>query len=202
MINILKEIKKLWSLIIINFNSYFLYKKVSILYPKCKLGKNIKLFGRLLLHVNRSANVLIGDNVIFRSHTKHNFVGINKPVSIAVKEGADLEIGEHSGFSGTSIYCSKRIIIGKYCNFGGNVFIWDTDFHPLDYKLRRKGIDGTKMLPIIIGDDVFVGANSTILKGVTIGSRSVIAAGSVVVKDVPPDEVWGGNPARYSRRSH
>ena len=62
-------------------------------------------------------------------------------------------------------------------------------------------MEGTKTSPIVIEDDVFIGANSIICKGVHIGARSIIAAGSVVVKDIPRDEVWGGNPARFIRKN-
>ncbi|KAB6168334.1 acyltransferase, partial [Bacteroides xylanisolvens] len=54
--------------------------------------------------------------------------------------------------------------------------------------------------PIVIEDDVFIGAHCIISKGVTIGARSIVAAGSVVVKSIPPDEVWGGNPARFIKK--
>ena len=53
--------------------------------------------------------------------------------------------------------------------------------------------------PICIGEDVFIGANSTILKGVTIGDRSIVASGSVVTKSIPSDQLWGGNPAKKIR---
>ncbi|WP_407947752.1 acyltransferase [Pontiella desulfatans] len=68
---------------------------------------------------------------------------------------------------------------------------------------RRDGaldVNGTKSSPIKIGNDVFVGTNSIILKGATIGDRSIIAAGSIVSGSIPPDEIWGGNPARLIRK--
>jgi len=143
----------------------------------------------------------IGDQCIFRSKTKSNFVGINKKVSIGVTKNAELIIGDNCGFSGTSIYAAKSIIIGNFCNFGGNTFIWDTDFHPLDFRARRiHKVEAIKTAPIVIGNDVFVGANTIILKGVTIGDRAIIGAGSVVTKNIPADEIWGGNPAKFIRK--
>ena len=53
---------------------------------------------------------------------------------------------------------------------------------------------------VTIGNDVFIGANCYIGKGVSIGDRSIIAAGSVVVKSIPPDEIWGGNPAKFIKQ--
>ena len=155
--------------------------------------------GKLLFY-NRGS-CFLGNKVKFNSSINSNFVGLYKPCSIAVQKGAELKIGDNSGFSGVSIFCANKITIGSYCNFGGNVSIWDTDFHPLNYNERRKGFAGTKSSPINIGDDVFVGAQSIILKGVSIGDKSVIGAGSVVSRDIPCNEIWGGNPIRFIKKN-
>lgn len=168
--------------------------------PSVKIGRNFQLYGKLQTKINKDSKVILGNNIIFRSATKYNFVGINKPVSISVSKMAELFIGDNSGFSGTSIFVSSKIVIGNNCNFGGNTFIWDTDFHPLNHLARRiNQASEIKNAPIIIGDDVFVGANSVILKGVTIGDRAIIGAGSVITKNIPADEIWAGNPAKFIR---
>lgn len=142
----------------------------------------------------------LGSNLTFNSTYRSNPAGINKPCSIFVEKTGKLFIDDHSGFSGVSIYCINEITIGKHLFCGANVSIWDTDFHPLDYMARRTDDpQKTKTAPIHIGDDVFIGANSIILKGVTIGDRSIIGAGSVVTKNIPADEIWGGNPAVFIR---
>jgi acetyltransferase-like isoleucine patch superfamily enzyme len=183
----------------INSIKYKVYIKLR--FPNLIMGKNNLIFGKLLLSINRESEVRLGDNIIFRSATKFNFVGINKPVSIAVNKNAELSIGDNCGFSGTSIYVSQKLVIGKYCNFGGNTAIWDTDFHPLEFHARRiHQVSKIKSSPVVIGNDVFVGANTIILKGVTIGDRAIIGAGSVVVKDIPTDEIWAGNPAKFIRK--
>lgn len=182
-----------------NLYSALVYQKINWLYPHVRLGRNVRFYGPIHLRIAKTATVCIGDNVTFRSATAHNFVGINRPVSIYVGEHATLEIGADCGFSGTALYASTRITIGEYANFGGNSSVWDTDFHPVDHQRRRAGIAGTKSAPIQIGSDVFVGANALILKGVIIGHRSIIGAGAVVARPVPADQVWGGNPARFIR---
>jgi acetyltransferase-like isoleucine patch superfamily enzyme len=183
----------------INTLKYEYYLKLR--YPNLIMGKNSLIFGKLLISIDHESDVRLGDNIIFRSATKYNFVGINKPVSIAVNKNAELSIGDNCGFSGTSIYVSQKLVIGKYCNFGGNTAIWDTDFHPLEFKARRfYEVSKIFTSPIVIGNDVFVGANSIILKGVTIGDRAIIGAGSIVTKDIPKDEVWAGNPAKFIRK--
>lgn len=85
---------------------------------------------------------------------------------------------------------------------GGGTCVWTTDFHSLDWKIRRSKEDlkYRKIAPVTIEDDVFIGAKCIILKGVTIGKGSIIAAGSVVTKSIPPFEIWGGNPAKIIRK--
>jgi acetyltransferase-like isoleucine patch superfamily enzyme len=157
------------------------------------------IMGELLI-INKG-QCKIGQGVKFKSSTKSNFVGIFKPCSLYVASNASLYIGNCTGFSGISIFCANSISIGDYVNCGGNVSIWDTDFHPLDYQMRRNNIsEGITSKPIVIGKDVFIGANSIILKGVTIGDKSIIGAGSVVTKEVPGNEIWAGNPAKFIRR--
>jgi maltose O-acetyltransferase len=86
------------------------------------------------------------------------------------------------------------ISIGRRCLFGPGVHVYDSDFHPLAAS-ERQGAPAA-MARVEIGDDVFLGTNALILKGVTLGDGCVVGAGSVVVADVPPGAVVGGNPAR------
>jgi acetyltransferase-like isoleucine patch superfamily enzyme len=185
--------------IALNTLKYEFYIKLK--FPNVIIGKNNLIYGKLLLEIDRQSDVNLGNNNIFRSSTKSNFVGVYKPVSFSVSKNAKLSVGNNCGFSGTSIFASKGIEIGDYCNFGGNTSIWDTDFHPLEFQSRRIH-DKSKInnSPIIIGNDVFVGANSIILKGVKIGDRVIIGAGSVVTKNIPADEIWAGNPAKYIKK--
>ena len=88
------------------------------------------------------------------------------------------------------------VTIGDNVLLGPAVQVY-TAMHPLDAVERRSGIEMAK--PVVIGDDVWVGGNATILPGVTIGARSVIAAGSVVSRDIPPDVVAAGNPCKVLR---
>lgn len=106
------------------------------------------------------------------------------------------------GISSTAIVCQDRVEIGNNVNIGGNVVIYDTDFHslkPLDRLNREADVKGTKTKPVKIEDNAFIGAHSTILKGVTIGKNSIIGACSVVTKNIPDNEIWAGNPANFIR---
>ena len=91
------------------------------------------------------------------------------------------------------IYIGKRVLIGGWTN------IYDTDFHPIHYLDRKENPNDGKTDPILIDDDVFIGAHTIILKGTKIGKGSVIGAGSVVAKDIPPNQIWAGNPVRFIR---
>ena len=102
-------------------------------------------------------------------------------------------IGHMCGFN-----VGRSIRIGHHCLLAGHVSIFDMDGHPLDAARRRAGEPTPPELidPVVIGDDVWVGNGAVILKGVTIGARSVVAARAVVTRDVPADTIVAGNPAR------
>lgn len=162
-------------------------------------GKNVTSAGSVarLLVSKSAAYVKIGNNVAFNNYDGPS---LNSKCCLQIKDGGRLCIGDNSGFNGAYIYCSTSVSVGNWVKIGGGSMIIDSDFHPLDFNNRRHGFDGMKRSPVIIEDDVFVGTQCIICKGVTIGKRSIIAAGSVVVKDVPEDEVWGGNPAQFIRK--
>lgn len=82
---------------------------------------------------------------------------------------------------------------------GGGVRIYDTDFHWLDFEKRMNEAGGA-VNPVVIKNGVFIGANSIILKGVTIGEKAIVGAGSVVTRSIPDGEIWAGNPAKFIRK--
>lgn len=98
--------------------------------------------------------------------------------------------------TGGSIVTAEKIVIGDNVTVGANTVIMDTDFHSLEAEARRAEVKPVKTAPVTVEDDVFIGMNCLILKGVTLGRGSVIGAGSVVTKDVPPHTIAAGNPAR------
>lgn len=109
---------------------------------------------------------------------------------IELYKGAEISIGQGSFLNrNVSILAEQRVTIGEFALVGWDVTITDTNEH--DWP----GI-GARCAPITIGDYVWLGARSIILKGVTIGDHSVVAAGSVVTRDVPPYTLVAGSPAR------
>ena len=122
---------------------------------------------------------------------------------IVVCQDAILSIGSNSGITSTVIYCAEKIEIGNYVNIGAGCLVMDTNFHSTNWMIRmdrKRDIINAKTAPVKIDDFVFIGARSIICKGVHIGEKSLVAAGSVVVKDIPAGELWGGNPAKFIKK--
>jgi acetyltransferase-like isoleucine patch superfamily enzyme len=128
--------------------------------------------------------------------------------SFAIGEKGMCVVGDFTLMNGALVMAEERIEIGSYCLISWNVGIADSDFHPLEPAQRlvdaralapffkdRPPRPPLHTAPVIIGDNVWIGMNATILKGVSIGENSVVAAGSVVLKSVPPNTVVAGNPA-------
>lgn len=90
-----------------------------------------------------------------------------------------------------------RITIGEDVLIGPGVRFY-TPNHPLDPEHRRAGYE--RVLPIVVGDNVWIGGSAILLPGVTVGADAIVGAGSVVTKDVPPGAVVAGNPARVIKR--
>lgn len=156
------------------------------------------IMGHCLITVGANSIVRVGDDFRLVGTDSLNPLCRNRP-RIDVSEKALLEIGDNVGMSSPTIWVRKSIRIGNHVNLGGGVILMDTDAHSLNYVDRRDGdVDMLNRVdrPIVIEDDVLIGAYAIVLKGVTIGARSVIGAGSVVTKDIPADCVAAGNPAK------
>lgn len=154
--------------------------------------------GAVVLRCRHKGEIVIGDGTIVNSRYKTNLVGLVGPSIIDTRFGGRVVIGEGSGFSSPVISSMASITIGDHVMVGGNVRIFDHDFHPLESEYRRapQNRNAIRSCSIVIEDDVFIGTNSIILKGTHIGARSIVAAGSVVFGlNVPPDSLVKGNPA-------
>ena len=123
-------------------------------------------------------------------------------VSYKVNPDPTIEIGDdvYIGFR-TIFSCAERITIGNRVLMAQGVQIYDNNNHPMDPEARAKNepVEPAGVDPVAIEDDVWLGSNATVMRGVTVGYGSVVAAGAVVVKDVPPMSVAAGNPAKIVR---
>ena len=156
---------------------------------------------------HRTGGVFIGDDFHFTSGDSINPICRNIRGAIyTVTPLSRIEIGNRVGISSACLWAKERITIGNDVNIGGDCLIMDNDAHPHDY-LQRHRIYANEVgqqeylktiptAPIQIDDDVWIGARCQILKGVHIGARSIIAAGSVVTKNIPADVIAGGNPCK------
>ena len=110
-----------------------------------------------------------------------------------------IEIGDRTFVgNGCTFSAGQRIQVGSDCLISALVRIHDNDGHPLDMqrRLNHEPIGDAEVAPVVIGDNVWVGAGATILKGVSVGDGSVIGTGAVVTADVPPGTVVAGNPGK------
>lgn len=113
---------------------------------------------------------------------------------------ASIRIGSNCMLNGTVIHSRSEVVIGDNCMFGAGTVVLDSDFHSttINPTIRREQVQAVDR-PVVIGNNVWIGRNAIILKGVHIGDNSIIAAGSVVTKNIPPNQVFGGNPAHFIR---
>jgi len=137
-----------------------------------------------------------------------NHASVYAGCSLALVVNGSAIVGDFTLLNGALVMADERIEIGSHCLISWNVGIADSDFHPLEPAQRlidaqavapfykdRPPRPKLETRPVKIADNVWIGMNAIILKGVTIGENSVVAAGAVVVKSVPPNTVVAGNPA-------
>jgi len=173
---------------------------------KIRLNKRIvhkggaRFRGFIRIKIDKNGKLILGKNVVIVSGMMLNILGKNICSAIRVDSNATLQIGNNAGISNTTLWAHNKVIIGDNVKIGADCLIFDSDGHSTDNLLRRSAKTDSahsNSAPIIIEEDAFIGARCIITKGVTIGARSIVAAGSVVTKSIPSDEVWGGNPAKH-----
>jgi acetyltransferase-like isoleucine patch superfamily enzyme len=177
-----------------NFTSFLL----KLLYtPICRfkakifgitLGNRCNFWGNIIFYKKKKSLIIVGNNCSFRSRASSNLIGINRPCIIATHaSGADIHIGNNCGFSGTVLGAFKSIKLGNNVRCGANTLITDSDWHLDDLRAGAPQ-------EVIIEDNVWLGTNVIVLKGVKIGANSVIGAGSIVTKNIPENVIAAGNP--------
>lgn len=153
-----------------------------------RVGSRVRVHGRARVKP-LAGELVIGERV--------RFVGHVVPVEIAVERGGVLVIGDRTFVNyGTSIGATRSVTIGADCDLGPYVNIVDSHFHRIEPE--RRG-ERPEPRPVVIGDNVWLGARVIVLPGVTIGEGAVVGAGSVVTADIPPRAVAVGSPARVVR---
>ncbi len=170
---------------------------------------------RIPSNIEVGENCAIDSSFCFRLYRPTGRIGVRIAnnvtlwrASLSVEENGTIEIGDDCYLAGASFACANRITLGKRVLISGGVTIVDSDFHPIAPMARmadtiavsprgdRKHRPSVEAGFVVIEDDVWIGYNATVLKGVRIGSGAVIAPGSVVTRDVAPGAHVAGNPAR------
>jgi acetyltransferase-like isoleucine patch superfamily enzyme len=175
------------------------YWRDGTLPPNVKLGAGTILTGEKAFKSFYSTRP---DGMVVGSHSTLD------GVSFAIGKNGRLIVGDFCVFTAGVLLAEELLTIGNCVRLAWNVAITDTDFHPLDPALRvadavacspigkRENRPRIACKPVVIEDDVYVGPNATILKGVRVGAGSFIEAGALITRDVPPRSRVVGNPAR------
>lgn len=151
---------------------------------------------------NPNSSIHIGTDFLINSSFKSNNIGMFSRSRITTNyPNAIIEIGSHVGMSSVTISAFKKIVIGNNTLIGGNVLITDSDWHAIDPFARFHQCEGSiKMADVVIGENVFIGTRSIILKGSIIGNNSIIGAGSVVRGVIPANVIACGNPCKVIKQ--
>jgi len=175
-----------------------LFIRIALFFRGVKYGRNVRFYGLPVIVRMVQSRIVIGSGCTFRSDFASNLVGINrKCIVTTLRKNSEIIIGDNSGFSGTVIAAAGSIKIGNNVLCGANTTITDYDWHGLEPDKRNQPADPK---PVVIEDNVWLGLNSVVLKGVTIGKNSVIGANSVVTKSIPENVIAAGNPCKVVRK--
>ncbi len=163
-----------------------------------EIGQRVTFLGRPIIDIRHGGKVIIKDDVTINSRNYGYHLNMFGPVKLyADRPDAIITIGEKTRIHGTCLHAYSSISIGERCLIASNCQIMDGSGHDFSFdnvknRINTKGYSQ----PIVIEDDVWIGTNTIILPGVKICKGSVIGAGSVVAKDIPPMVFATGNPAK------
>jgi acetyltransferase-like isoleucine patch superfamily enzyme len=177
-------------------SAYYFLARVFVCEPFFKAyctsyGKNLHT-GVFLHWVQGRGRLIIGDDVTVDGKCNFHF-GARRSVPPTLTIGSNTSIGH-----GCTFAVNKQVTIGRGCLIAGFVSMFDSPGHSTDPAERAAGVPVTdeEVRPVVVEDNVWVGYGSVIMPGVTIGKNSVVAVGSVVTSDIPPNTMALGNPAR------
>lgn len=169
-----------------------------------EFGGSCVIEGCAAVYRRKGARIIVGDGFHLTGGHFINKISRTQSACICAEDGAVIRIGKNVGMSSPAMWARTSITVNDSANIGADCIIMDHDAHSLDWQDRRD-YDGRdrkniRTAPVVIGEDALIGARSIILKGVTVGNRSIVGAGSVVACDIPDDEIWAGAPAKFIRK--
>ncbi len=157
----------------------------------CRVGKSVIINGRPAIRIRAGGRVHLENASTVNCSRRSNPLNVEGATSFYAGPKAVILLGRGAGISGSQVIAYTSVTIGAGTLIGAGCLICDSDMH----EVPLGNPSGIQSAPIRIGSKVFVGARCIILKGVAIGDGAVIAAGSVVVRDVPAGALMAGNPA-------
>lgn len=177
-------VRRLWNLLL-----KIVYREPLMRYRCAPVGRRLSLEGEIP-QIFGSGRIALGDDVVIgrRNSWVAGFHGY---------AGAEIVIGNrtHIGYQNI-LAAANSIRIGDDVMFASNVCIFDNPSHPIEPARRHLPFRLDETAPVVIGNNVWIGMNCFVMRGVTIGDNSVVAAGSVVTRSIPANSVAAGNPAR------
>lgn len=178
-----------------------LITKTQIRRKHISVASSVTINGLCKFLSDSPGSIKIGDVSSINSGRRFNPIGGDTYSLLRTIGNGKIFIGSNVGISNSTIVARESVAIEDNVRIGGSCKIYDNDFHSINIEKRiSENDDDIKTAPVLIKNGAFVGAHSIILKGVTIGEKSVIGAGSVVTKNVPDGEIWVGNPARFVKK--
>jgi acetyltransferase-like isoleucine patch superfamily enzyme len=169
------------------------------LYPNFTVGDRASIWGRfhVLMHTPFESQIHLGDNLHMVSDFRRSGIALFSPCKFTTTAKGSITVGDDVQLNGVAISSRKRIEIGDGTLIAPNCIIVDSDFHAVWPPENRGHSDPSEQdREVVIGKNVWLGLNVTVLKGARIGDNSVIAAGSVVVDEIPANVIAAGTPAR------
>ena len=166
---------------------------------------NVKILGQLPhFKLPKNGKVFLGNEVVLNSDFKNTNTALTYRCKFVTGYDGIIKIGKHTMLNGICVVSYQKVEIGDECQIASSTIISDTDFHPVDPILRSKQVKGESIpysrvgkKEIKTGNNVWIGWNCTILKGVEIGNDCIVAAGSVVLAgSYPNGSLIAGNPAK------
>lgn len=166
------------------------------------MGNSVSITGSPLIEISQGGKIYISDNCTINSVNAGYHVNMFQSVKLLVdRPGATISIGDSTRIHGSCIHAYQSVTIGRRCLIAANCQIIDCNGHELSFENVENRVNTSSgASPVTIEDDVWIGTGCIVLSGVTIGKGSVIAAGSVVVSDIPSMCIAGGNPAKIIKK--
>lgn len=193
----MKKLRSYFELVTNKVSTIMIYKFSSL-----DLKKNVVFKKRPSILKDNDAKIIIGCNTTINSSNYGYHINMHSKCKLyADRSGAIIKIGENCRIHGTCIHAYSKIIIGNNCLIAANTQIIDGNGHQLSFENPKNRINTTDIgKEIIIEDNVWIAANCIILGGTVIGKGSIITANSVVKGNVPPNSIYGGNPAKLIKQ--